>query len=258
MLRRIVLPVLAVALIGGAAPAAEGLFKPEVEVDMELGGTAVGVAGGNWTAFSFSPSLQVRNAGPGLNIGLRLRGLFTSEADFTEDDLDATGHCAGFMMNGYAGWGFALGDNWSLSLLGGFGYRLYGAGYDTEEFLGDKIDYDVSVSAATFDLGVSLRGRLGDSAVWTTTIMGGPVISGDIDADVQWYSLYYDSTEDIEAGAFFELRSALDFRISERLSFSTGLVFEVFVADVDVDEDDDFESFGCSTFAATFGLSWKF
>jgi len=234
-------------------------FKPEVELTMDLGGTKVALAGADWTAFGFDPSVEVRSAGPGFNFGFRIRGTFTSDTDFSEESLDAVGECSGFALNGYAGWGFALGERWSLSLVAGFAYRSYDAGFVTESIpvLGD-IKYDVSTSAATFDLGLRLRGRFGERVTWTTSLMGGPIISGELEATTEFFIFHYSATEDVEGGGWFEFRTGLDVEVAEGLSFNVGFVFEVFGVDVDVDEDDELDGFAYQKVAASLGLTWKF
>ena len=246
---------LAALLAGALALGGENMLLPEVEAGLDLGGTRVGVGGGDWSTFGVSLHTAVKRTGNGLNFGLRFRGMFTADADFTEDGLDATGECQGFAVNGYAGWGFDLGAGWTLSALGGLGYRSIDAGYLADD---TDMEYDVSVSALTLDLGAGLRAELTEQLTWTTTLMFGPVVVGDVDADVRWGILDYGSTEDVEAGFFAELRTGLEVKLRDRLYLSVGLVFEAFAVDVDVEDDDELEGLAYYTFAASAGVTWKF
>jgi hypothetical protein len=244
------------AILGGAlASAGENMLTPEVSVGLDLGGMRVGVAGADWSALNVSPYAEVKRTGNGFNFGLRFRGIFSSDSDFTEDGIDCTGECDGFALNGYAGWGFNLGAGWTLSAFGGLGYRSIDAGFDAPDV---DYEYDVSVSALTLDLGVGLRGELTEQLAWTTTLTFGPVIVGSVDADARWFVLDYSASDDVEAGFFTELRTGLDIKLRDNLFLGVGLVFEAFGVDVDVDDDDDLDGLAYYTFAANIGVTWKF
>lgn len=255
MFRKTLVYAVAAFLTGAGALGAEGSLAPSLEVGLDLGGSRVGVAGADWSTASFSPRLQASRSGEGINYGFRIRGLFTADSDFSEDGVDATGEASGFLVNGYAGWGFDLGAGWSLSVVGGLGFRNIDAGYTADDV---DMEYDVSASALTLDLGLGLRGEINEQLVWTTSLMFGPVVVGDVDADVRWGILNYSSTEDVEAGFFAEVRTGLDVKLRDGLGLNLGLVFEAFGVDVDVESDDELEGLAYYTFAFSFGVTWKF
>ena len=256
---RIFLALFVALLAGGAARAGEGLFV-EVETGLDLGSTGVAMAGTDWSAGSFGLRLGVHRRGEGANCGVRFKGFATGNKEFTHDDLNinAEGDAGGIALDGYAGWGWELGKSWNLSAFGGLGFRAYQANFVTEEILGQKVDVEVSARALTLDLGLRLDAALNERLTWTTLLLGGPVIAGEITADAQWFLLGYKQTENIEAGVFFEFRTGLDVNLGKSLWLNLGLALEAFAAEADLDNDDDLDGLALSQAAFTVGLNWKF
>ena len=259
MCRRIVLPLLVALLAGGAARAGEGLFV-ETETGLDLGNTGTAGAGADWSAGSVALRLGIHRRGPGFNCGLRFKGLSVGETEFTQPDLDveAKGHVSGFALDGYAGWGWQLGQSCTLSALGGLGFRDYRAGFVTEEVLGQDIDVEVSTRALTLDLGLRLDAALSEQVTWTISLWGGPVIAGDVTADAHWFLFSYKETRDIQAGVFFEFRTGLDLKVAKNLYVNLGVVLEAFAVDVNIHDDDEIDGLALSQAAFTLGLTWKF
>ena len=244
---------------GPPAPAAEGLFV-EVETGLDLGSTGASLAGTEWSGSSVGLRLGVGRRGPGANCGVRFKGFASGEKEFTQEDLniDAKGRSSGIALDGYAGWGWALGRSWLLSASGGLGFRAYQAGFTTEEVLGQKVDVEVSARALTLDLGLRLDAALNERLKWNFSLLGGPVIAGEVTADAQWFLLSYKHTENIEAGVFFELRTGLDVKVGRNAYLELGLALEAFAVDANLDNDDDLDGLAISQAAFTVGLNWKF
>jgi len=256
---RIAFPLLVALLAGGAARSGEGLFV-EAETGLDLGNTGAAMAGADWSAGSVALRLGLHRRGPGFNCGLRFKGFSSGETEFTHQDLDleAKGQASGFALDGYAGWGWQLDQSWTVSALGGLGFRDYRAGFVTEEFLGQDIDVQVSTRALTLDLGLRLEAALSERVTWTTSLWGGPVIAGDVTADAHWFLFSYRETRDIQAGVFFEFRTGLDLKIVRNLYLNLGVALEAFAVDVNIHDDDEIDGLALSQAAFTVGLTWKF